>query len=276
MKPFDNPKFVSCYANSVIQFLFNNQFVQKMVEQFTLPSIFRNLYNRYHNKNDNNFLNLDELREEIFGKNELGKQQDASEFFEALVKNQNLIKLQDLCKFTQETTRTCSCSVDQIIKTEMFTLQIPIPLKNSRWFQRNQPYSASFPTLLHTILNGDSQPIKDFNCSICGKPKFTQDRYKNFKDIIPFVLQKAKPGGKITDFQLDDVADKEIIINNQPYVLDVAIFHVGGQLKSGHYYAVRKHGDSFIEANDKSVKQLESWPIDTKNLYMMFYNRKTN
>lgn len=270
LKGFINP-LVACYANSLLQCLFNIQLIKDKILA-SENSELKELLLKY---TDNRTKNLDatKIRLQFIAVNLLNVQQDPSELFVQLAGHPDTNYLYDLCAFDVITKKKCSDGMKtESMKATTLYLNIP-PNRNS--------YNSTMTMhdLLQYNLNEAWRIIDDSKCPD-GRHPYTQTIYGNFSSIIIFVLQLAHreksflPIQKITDFKLNNVAYEDIVIGTKTYELNSAIFHHGFSLKFGHYTAILKRDGHFIRVNDLVLGE-SLWPLESKDVYMLIYTEIT-
>lgn len=278
----------NCYVNSLMQCLYNNQIIRNLVLSshtgFDTPmsAKFRQLFIEYADKRNTDDLNSTGLRNQFTFEKDHDRdgQQDPSELFVHLMSHPR--SLNGLCSVNMITHTKCKGQKEEvrIDKAEYVTISLHNPPKSPLSFLTPV---TTIQKLLQFNLHKKWERMPQSNCS-------TLIEYTNFSSTVVFVLQvteynrEEKKTQKIQDFALnigskdiciDDKLDGKPDVVNKCYEFNAAIFHNGEDLNSGHYIAMVKRNGTLIQVNDDIISY-GKWPRNSRDLYMLFYVRKSN
>lgn len=263
IKGFVNDQMASDYANSLIQCLFNIKIVKELIRDST-DGVLRQALIEFEDLSKTSNLDLTNLRLQFVGSRKLNVQQIPSELFAHVIKHPDTNYLQQLFSFDVLISKHCFCrETNRTMKA--FTFHLDIPDKHLR----KKGETLTIRDLLQFNLDQDWKASEE-RCLAFNLPLLTKMVCSRFSSIIIFVLQSEQ---KVA-INLENVEHDDIFIGTDTYELNSAIWHHGDNLKSGHYRAFLRIGTVWIEANDRKI-QIRNWPDNGKDLYMLFYVRKS-
>ncbi|KAF0754430.1 ubiquitin carboxyl-terminal hydrolase 25-like [Aphis craccivora] len=235
---------VSCYANSIIQVLYNCQSLVNEIRNNQLgPTLQHSLYEYTSNSGLCNTRTIREYLNDEIILYTLQQQQDCIEFLEALM-DRSRPTFKSLFGF-QELLQTLQ------------TL-----------FSTNQ-----------NVLN----TLDDYKCNNCNNIGSSEDKHQvivaneyiviQLKLFIPTLVNGQFVPNKITDLKLSGVPTSILEIAGGQYKTQAAILHMGENTSSGHYITYLTQGTSnWVCANDTTVAKKRR-PNNSKDVYVIILKR---
>lgn len=254
----------ACYANSAIQCLLNLKTIERSI--LNAPNCtLKQITIDYFNSEAKQCLDLSNIRKKYYAN--LRAQQDSSEFLRHMFQDRETSFLKNVCSFDRTITRKCPHCLyirDQSERDTVCDLYIP---KNE----------CTMKELLSYNLSCEWKAIEGSHCENCRSTLQTKTSWRNFSQVIIFILQLAREQddgsiSKMTDFKLKEVSGKKIEINGEKYDFNGAIFHKGSSFKAGHYTAILRRETHLFKADDKKIESCR-WPSNSKDVYVLFYSK---
>ncbi|KAL1447888.1 hypothetical protein WDU94_006568 [Cyamophila willieti] len=224
---FKNIDGVSCYANATVQALLSSKhIVQELMKLDGNPPL-KALAAAY--LSNVGTLSCHDLRTQIGAPFTAQQQQDASEFFLAILNE-------------YDTLMTClAVTLTTVVKC----------VRCSHEFQRQDEYHSSLSLCITSSTATIQQLLAKYQdwdelegttCSSCSSVGAQRQRIeiKSASQLLCISLKLWTIGGKITNFKLNSLPSSVVKINGSSYVLKSAIFHHGSAASSGHYKTVKK------------------------------------
>ena len=271
---FTNTDGVSCYANSVIQVLFNCQSLVNEIRNNQLgPTLQHSLHEYTSNSGSCDTRTIREYLDNETILYTLQQQQDCIEFLEALM-DRSRPTFESLFGFQELYTircNTCNHTTANNAPTSLI-LHLQIPQNRSQTLQ----------TLFSTNQNVWNT-LDDYRCNNCNNIGGSENKHQiivaNEYIVIQlklftstFVNGQFVPN-KITDLKLSGVPTSILEIAGAQYKTQAAILHMGENTSSGHYIAYLRQGTSnWVCANDTTVAE-KRWPNNSKDVYVIILKR---
>jgi ubiquitin C-terminal hydrolase len=263
---FINQDSLSCYANSILQCLFNVQCINSAIKLSPYSEL-KKLCLDFLNPLSNDALDCYQLRLQFHSKEfDINRQQDSTEFLLLLIKKYDYLKC--LMSFDTENyykCQNCDYEIQEIYKTEIGTLRIPIA-KNKFQIQELVDYN---------FYSWNSDLCKEVKCPHCNNLNVltTRTEIKNTQNILIFSLQLTNSNiQKNTNLLLSGVPQSKITFCDKNYTLSGAIFHHGETVSKGHYTAVVRKNKHWFKADDNTISKC-SWPRNSKDIYILFFEK---
>ncbi|KAF0750694.1 ubiquitin carboxyl-terminal hydrolase 25-like [Aphis craccivora] len=252
---FTNIDGVSCYANSIIQVLFNCQSLVNEIRNNQLgPTLQHSLHEYTSNSGSCVTRTIREYLDNETILYTVQQQQDCIEFLEALM-DRSRPTFESLFGFKELYTIRCN--------TCKHTTANNAPTSLILHFEILQHRSQTLQTLLSTNQNVWNT-LDDYKCNNCNNIGSSEDKHQ----II--VANEYI----ITDLKLSGVPTSILEIAGAQYKTQAAILHMGENTSSGHYIAYLRQGTSnWVCANDTIVAE-KRWPNNSKDLPVPSLDKK--
>lgn len=255
---------VSCYANAIIQCIFNCQPIREQLFNITkekenpLTLLLRAYVER------NNLLNSVAVREYVGGSFSEKKHHDVSEFFIGICNKSDIVKNVVEHKLTIKTRcKACQCTTTDEQPNNILVLTVP-RIKKALNLQDIIEHSLS---QWHSI---------EGQCNSCGGigtllTKTSMSAVKQVLILKLLVMSVNKESLKLSknNFSIKGVPSAVVTVCGKKYKVNSAIFHHGRTIFEGHYTSMLRAGPSWICVNDSKVEK-KSWPRNAKNSYVYF------
>jgi len=271
---FTNTDGVSCYANSVIQVLFNCQSLVNEIRNNQLgPTLQHSLHEYTSNSGSCDTRTIREYLDNETILYTLQQQQDCIEFLEALM-DHSRPTFESLFGFQELYTIRCN--------TCKHTTANNAPTSLILHFEIPQHRSQTLQTLFSTNQNVWNT-LDDYKCNNCNNIGSSEDKHQiivaneyiviQLKLFIPTFVNGQFVPNKITDLKLSGVPTSILEIAGAQYKTQAAILHMGENTSSGHYIAYLRQGTSnWVCANDTIVAE-KRWPNNSKDVYVIILKR---
>ncbi len=271
---FTNTDGVSCYANSVIQVLFNCQSLVNEIRNNQLgPTLQHSLHEYTSNSGSCDTRTIREYLDNETILYTLQQQQDCIEFLEALM-DRSRPTFESLFGFQELYTIRCN--------TCNHTTANNAPTSLILHFEIPQHRSQTLQTLFSTNQNVWNT-LDDYKCNNCNNIGCSEDKHQiieaneyiviQLKLFIPTFVNGQFVPNKITDLKLSGVPTSILEIAGAQYKTQAAILHMGENTSSGHYIAYLRQGTSnWVCANDTTVAE-KRWPNNSKDVYVIILKR---
>ncbi|RYE13736.1 MAG: hypothetical protein EOP45_20745, partial [Sphingobacteriaceae bacterium] len=272
----------ACYANSVIQCLFNIDPVRNKILTST-DCLLKQIFMQYDALLPGESMDLITLRR-LFYDDLL--QQDCTEFLQLLLQSDVSCGIADLCRFALETPIKCSrCDYMNLESQPNTTYALDIKVDEAN------RANCSITELMQSNLNGNWRLIdagrrilvdqdpenQGTKCRSCRNRNCLQTRtlLKNPGEVLIFYLKLYNDSlQKTVNVKLSGVSQNDIEVGSVKYTLSGAVFHSGNTMNTGHYYSILRRNGRFIMANDEGITECR-WPNNSKEIYMLIYVKKT-
>ena len=263
-KGFTNNDGVSCYANSILQCLLQHRSVRNAWVG-SRYSAFRNLANDYVDPTKLDLLSCRPVRKLLRAPFSVNRQQDASEFLEALA--MFYAPLSNCLQYTVRTYLRCTnCTYTNTRDESNTILPLVIPAGST---------SVRLHELFAKLQNWETMLGCHYStCNADGAIYQTRQELIRSSELLVVQLKVYVFGESGTTqkicISVDDVTTSTISIQAQHYKVHNIVSHHGPSALSGHYTSYNKQNRGWMLVNDSHLTRM-SQPDTGSDVYVLFY-----
>ena len=204
-----------------------------------------------------------------------GIQHDSSEFLILLLQHffKKYRPLSDIFEGVMLSTQTCQqCShyftTHQPFK--LYTLQMDLPLNNTQiydlytlmeYFHRGEIVSG------YSCAQCDAQNSIEKQLSIISTPTILVVHIARFKGLQKIDYFVRFPATLTISYRVDDNEYET------KYRITGMVIHKGNSIAQGHYFAYIRRGETWVKADDETVREVRWETARRKKAYLLFYEQ---
>ncbi|KAG8183559.1 hypothetical protein JTE90_003904 [Oedothorax gibbosus] len=258
---YANKDYVSCYANSVCQCMFSfDQFMTCIAQDPAVGKALQKLCQKH--AQSKGLMDTRELRKEVGRPFSAKEQQDAEEFFSALInQNESLKALTTNVVLNTRRCRNRSCGHEITTGDLVNCIRLGTDRSSIHIKELIEEYSK-WECL------GD-----EVCCGLCNNLCAQNFEIEVPAQILVCQLMLWNEKGHKKSIKVKGLSDTVLKLKDNNYQLQAAVFHESSSAHCGHYTALRRYTkNQWIKMDDTKVSVKNKWP-QSKTPYLLFYKR---